>query len=154
MHNTFVLGVLVVVIGGLVGWYVVKGDFRSGQHGTPVSTTEDVQQASETGTMQEGDMVSEATTEGKMTVEYTDGGFSPDMVRIKNGTTVTFTNQSTGTMWVASDAHPTHQLLPGFDSRKSILTGGSYEYTFTKIGTWTYHNHVSPSAVGTVVVSD
>jgi hypothetical protein len=57
-------------------------------------------------------------------------------------------------MWVASAVHPTHLLLPGFDELKSTGKGGTYEYTFVKVGTWQYHNHVNPSDTGSVVVTE
>jgi len=86
-------------------------------------------------------------------ITYTDGGFNPKTVTVKVGTTVTFMNDSSGLMWVASDPHPVHTLLSGFDELNSVSKGGSYEYTFTKVGTWTYHNHMNPSLKGTVVVT-
>jgi len=89
----------------------------------------------------------------RVVVTFTDSGFSPKTVTVSSGSTVAFMNESTGGMWVASDVHPTHQLLPGFDAQKSVAKGGSYEYTFTKVGTWTYHNHVAPTQTGTVVVT-
>ena len=89
----------------------------------------------------------------RVVVTFTDSGFSPKSVTVSSGSTVAFMNESTGGMWVASDVHPTHQLLPGFDAQKSVAKGGSYEYTFTKVGTWTYHNHVAPTQTGTVVVT-
>ena len=86
-------------------------------------------------------------------VTFTDKGFSPSLATVKVGTTVTFVNESNSPMWVASDPHPTHTLLPGFDELTSIGKGGTYEYTFMKVGTWTYHNHVNPSMKGTVSVT-
>lgn len=55
-------------------------------------------------------------------------------------------------MWVASDPHPQHSDLPEFDSLKAIPQGESYLYTFTQKGTWGYHDHLNPSALGTIVV--
>jgi hypothetical protein len=31
---------------------------------------------------------------------------------------------------------------------------GAYEYTFVKVGTWHYHNHVNPADAGAVVVTE
>lgn len=85
-------------------------------------------------------------------VVYSDSGFSPATLRVKAGTAVTFTNQSSNQMWVASNPHPTHTDYPGFDARKAYATGQSYSFTFTQKGTWGYHNHLSPADGGTIIV--
>jgi plastocyanin len=89
---------------------------------------------------------------GANTVKYTDAGFVPASIDVTPGTTVTFVNDSSGQMWVASDPHPTHTDLPGFDEHTAVSKGGTYTYTFTKVGTWGYHNHVHASAKGTINV--
>ncbi len=86
------------------------------------------------------------------TISYTDKGFSPSSIEVSVGTKVTFINQSGGLMRVASAAHPTHQALPGFDQLTAEPNGVSYEYTFTKAGTWEYHNHLNPGMRGLVTV--
>jgi plastocyanin len=93
-----------------------------------------------------------------------DSGFSPKSVTIKKGGTVTWSNESAGQMWVGSASHPTHTAYDGtalsehcaagadevpFDQCKN---GMSYSFTFTKVGTWNYHNHSNSSQFGSVVV--
>ncbi len=85
-------------------------------------------------------------------VTYTDSGFSPATVNVSKGTTVTFKNQSSANFWPASDPHPTHTNYPGFDAKKAIAPGSSYSFTFTKVGSWGYHNHFSPELKGRVIV--
>ena len=86
------------------------------------------------------------------TVIYTNAGFSPQVLRVPKGTQVTFRNDTTSPMWVASDPHPTHTNYPGFDALKSMNQGQVYVFTFTKTGSWGYHNHLNPSQGGTIVV--
>ena len=86
------------------------------------------------------------------TIFYTDKGFSTNSIEVTVGTKVVFINQSAGLMWVASAVHPTHQALPGFDQLTAVPNGTSYEYTFTKTGTWKYHDHLNPEARGVVTV--
>lgn len=86
------------------------------------------------------------------TVTLADSGFSPASIAIKAGEKVTFKNEGTGQMWVASAPHPTHTNYPGFDEKSGVGNGQSYEFTFTKIGSWKYHNHLNPTQFGTVVV--
>lgn len=82
-------------------------------------------------------------------VRYTATGFSPKTLSIKKGDTVTFTNETQNSMSVASDPHPTHTDLSGFDQKGQL---GAYSYTFTTTGTWGYHNHRNASHTGTIVV--
>ncbi len=57
-------------------------------------------------------------------------------------------------MWTASAPHPQHTNYAGFDQLKSVPNGGTYEFTFTKVGTWKYHNHVAPTFTGSVTVTE
>lgn len=94
-----------------------------------------------------------STTTGKEArVAYTSSGFSPKTITIKKGGAVTFTNQSSGEMWVASNPHPIHTDYPGFDEKASVVNGESWSFTFDRTGSWGYHNHKNPSSMGTVVV--
>ena len=85
-------------------------------------------------------------------VTYTNTGFSPAVLRVKLGATVTFRNDSGEDLWVASNPHPTHTALSGFDASAGIGQGEIYVYTFTRIGTWGYHNHLHPAFGATVIV--
>ncbi|TSC79227.1 MAG: Uncharacterized protein G01um101425_727 [Candidatus Peregrinibacteria bacterium Gr01-1014_25] len=98
-------------------------------------------------TQQEGD----AQTEANLVV-YTNDGFSPRVLTIKKGEAVTFRNDTTTEMWVASDQHPTHTLLPNFDALKGFAQGETYAHTFTQLGSWGYHNHLRAAHQGTIVV--
>lgn len=86
-------------------------------------------------------------------VRYTDKGFVPDRVEVPVGSTVEFINQSSTNMWVASVPHPQHSKLPTFDQFKLYKKGAIYRYVFDKKGTWEYHDHISPSFGGAVVVN-
>lgn len=85
-------------------------------------------------------------------VNYANSGFSPNTLNVKVGTAVTFVNNSTQQMWVASAYHPTHQVLPSLNQLKWVGTGGTYQYTFDKAGEWPYHNHLNPKDFGKVIV--
>lgn len=168
MNNKIFVGLVVLLVGVGVGWYVLKGGYTpkegsmtttkekgkampvpetSGVVEKVVETTGGAGQSMEKGGVRLSDIAGSVVT-------YTNTGFSPTTVTVKKGTTVTFVNASTGGMWVASAVHPTHQLLPGFDQLKSVGKGGSYDYTFVKVGTWKYHNHVNVSDFGSVVVTE
>ncbi len=98
-----------------------------------------------------------------ITITYTDAGFAPGVVTIDKGTTVTFVNKSSGQMWVGSDPHPIHTDFSGTTTKNHCPdvtatafdqcgTGTSFSFTFDKIGSWKYHNHVSASKVGVIIV--
>lgn len=156
--NKLLVGIIVIVVGVAVGWYYLGG--KSNLPGMQIGNTGTPSANGATG----GNVViteeSPVTGESKggvveaATIAYTDTGYQPATVTVKAGTKVTFKNESAGGMWTASGVHPTHQLLPGFDQLKSVTTGGMYEYTFVKVGTWKYHNHVKPEHTGTVVVTN
>jgi plastocyanin len=85
-------------------------------------------------------------------VTYSDSGFTPASINVKVGDTVTFKNDSSKSMWVASAPHPTHTGYSEFDAKKGYASGESYMFTFTKAGTWKYHDHLNPTMTGTVIV--
>ncbi|HMJ00601.1 MAG TPA: hypothetical protein VK488_12255 [Gaiellaceae bacterium] len=89
---------------------------------------------------------------GGNVVKFTGTAFEPSTLTIKAGDTVTFENKSGDDFWPASNVHPTHLLYLGFDAKKPILDGGTYSFTFTKKGSWGYHNHLTPDIQGTIVV--
>lgn len=94
----------------------------------------------------------ESSTQQEVTVSVTDAGFVPASVTVKAGTTVVFVNNGQGLHWPASDIHPTHELLKGFDALHGLVTGETYSFTFQQKGSWGYHDHPNPSVKGTVVV--
>jgi plastocyanin len=87
-----------------------------------------------------------------VTVTLTDSGFSPSSITINQGDSVKFVNDSSGKMWVASAPHPTHTDYPEFIAKTAANHGDEYTFTFTKPGSWKYHNHLNASQFGTVVV--
>lgn len=83
-------------------------------------------------------------------VAITSQGFIPATLLVKQGTQVTFISKDNRPHQVASDPHPTHTGLPGFIQAKPTA---SFTYTFSKTGTFTYHDEVSPLKFhGTVIV--
>ena len=108
------------------------------------------------------------TSTVQVRIMYTNEGFEPSEITVKASTTVEWINTSDTLMWVASDPHPSHTGLPGFDEHGTDAdapqsqglvpyvyahsAGGVYRYTFLERGTWHYHNHLDPSDRGLVIV--
>lgn len=78
--------------------------------------------------------------------------YEPSRLTIKQGETVTFINRDSDDHWPASDKHPSHQIYPQFDPKRSIKPGKSWGFTFTLVGTWQLHDHIYPSITGEVTV--
>lgn len=87
-----------------------------------------------------------------MTVRYTNKGFEPATIEIPVGTMVQFINDSDDNMWVASNEHPGHGILPTFDQFGFGKKGSTYTYTFDKIGTWPFHDHINLEREGIIKV--
>ena len=90
-------------------------------------------------------------TEGAAVISYTGSGFSPLEIFVKVGQTVEFKNDSPATVQVNSVPHPTHTSFPELNLN-SIAAGQSKSTTFTKAGTYKYHNHLNPGQNGQIVV--
>jgi plastocyanin len=128
------VGLLVVAIiaTGTVLWKVLSSDNGTVKPSSSTSTEETLSQAA---------------------VNITEDGFSPATLKIKKGTTVTWTNQDDVPHQVASDPHPTHEGLAGLDSEEPLTKADAYNFTFETAGTFTYHDHLNFSIFqGTIVV--
>lgn len=85
------------------------------------------------------------------TVSITAKGFSPASVTVPMNGTVTFTNSDTQSHQINSDPHPTHTSYPTLNG-DVLAAGKSRTVTFTKAGTFGYHDHLNPGTKGTVTV--
>lgn len=145
--------VLVVVAGVGWYWYVNNNSVTMTPTDQTNTTPNDTPQATTT------------TQVSHVTVNYTNQGFSPSSVNIPNGGTVTFVNQSSESMWVASNPHPVHTGYDGTSASQhcaagysgaapfdQCTAGNSFTFTFNKSGTWGYHNHADHAMTGTVLV--
>ena len=86
-------------------------------------------------------------------VFISDTGFDPANIQVPIDTTVRFLNQTEDQVRIASNPHPIHTDLSGFDSGKNIGEKDDfYEYIFGKKGVWKFHNHYRPDQKGSVIV--
>jgi plastocyanin len=70
--------------------------------------------------------------------------FQPDVLKVKVGAKVTWTNDDTVAHTVTAD---TNSFASG-----NLQPGGSFSFTFTRAGTYAYHCSIHPSMHGSVVV--
>ncbi len=162
-----VVGVL--IIGGGVWWFTSQKAPELSDDGTPVAADVNENNGVQQAPMPvPGSTVPEAivSADTSTTVTYNGSSFSPAEVTIKKGDKVTFTSTA-GNMWVASGPHPEHT---GYDTSSraahcaagyggvapfdQCVAGTSYTFTFGKVGTWPYHNHIKLGAFGKVIVTE
>lgn len=139
-----------VIIGG--AWWFATQPAPASPTGNPTS----IQPASDAA----------ATTSEPKTVyvSYDGKAFSPANITVKQGDTVTFTNTA-GTMWVASDQHPSHSSYDGTNRTThctagytgtppldQCAAGSSFSFKFDKVGTFGYHDHQTAGNGGRVIV--
>ena len=105
-------------------------------------------------------------SEDQNIIEITSNGFVPRTIEIMASESVIWINRDTKRHWPASNVHPTHEGYPGssirkcesvdqnkiFDACRGISESETYEFVFDRRGTWEYHDHMSPSKKGVVVV--
>lgn len=139
MSKLWLLIIIILVLAALI-WFFAKN--RSNP------TLEGAESSSTPLTMQEEQEPNAYVNE----VMARSNNFNPPTIIVKKGTTVTW-KVATGTVQVASDPHPQHTDLAGFES-SALKTGDLYTFTFDKIGSFGYHNHLNPSAIGTVNVEE
>jgi plastocyanin len=70
--------------------------------------------------------------------------FQPDVLKVKVGAKVTWTNDDTVVHTVTAD---TNSFASG-----NLQPAGSFSFTFTRPGTYAYHCSIHPSMHGSVVV--
>ncbi len=87
-----------------------------------------------------------------VTVSMTPDGFVPAEITITAGTTINFINNDKQPRWPASNLHPTHTIYPEFDPKEPIDVGKSWSFKFDRVGSWRYHDHLSPYMTGVVNV--
>ena len=96
--------------------------------------------------------VPESAVSARVVIHYADETFIPRIVEVPVGETIAFVNDGDGYLWPASDPHPTHTVEPAFDALRAVTKEKPWSFTFDKQGTWTFHNHLSPTATGTIIV--
>jgi len=131
--TTIIVGVLI-----LGGWWFLQS--RSTNMGN----------TSETSDSQSGENASESQ-EVALTITYDGTSFTPATVTAKAGDTIQIKNDSSNTLYFASDEHPTHldnsELNVG-----DIQSGASATFTISEPGTWGYHDHYNASASGEIII--
>jgi len=160
MDSRWLWAILLLIIVVLGGWYLLAAPTTLAPTTDQMATT----------TSQVATSTPAAPVVGApVQVTYTDTGFSPKSITVVEGQTVIWTNNSSKKMWVASAQHPTHAVYGGtnkdthcapgytgetpFDECTGGEAGATYSFTFKKAGTWNYHDHMTSTMFGSVIVT-
>ena len=87
-------------------------------------------------------------------IEMVPDGFVPSKITIDVNSNIIFINKDKESRWPASNVHPTHELYPEFDPKKSIEPGESWAFKPKKAGEWKFHDHNFPHMRGIITVVD
>ncbi|MBI2451118.1 MAG: hypothetical protein HYV52_02140 [Parcubacteria group bacterium] len=131
--NIILILAIILVVGGL-GYYSFYGSSSSPSSSATTPLTSPESSAKE------------------WNVIYENNKFNPDSLKIKFGDIVIFENLGDFPMWPASNPHPAHSDLAGFDALRGYIQNESYKFVFTQKGAWSYHNHLNPEAGGKIIV--
>lgn len=91
--------------------------------------------------------------DGSYLISYTQTGFTPARVEIKKGQSVHFVNNSDKAMSI-STTEVGSLYFGELSQGKSVGRGGTYDFTFTKTGAWTYMNRNVPLDSGVIIVQE
>ncbi|HET8581265.1 MAG TPA: hypothetical protein VFL98_02240 [Candidatus Paceibacterota bacterium] len=172
MRSSSIIGIIVaiLIIAGLIWYFTAHPDANMPAAGGQPASVQDGTIGTTTtpgaGQQQAATATPAAPAAQTVTITYNGSSFSPSTVTINAGDTVTFVDASGDPMWVATGVHPTHTVYDGTDRAEHCAAGytgptpfdeckaatSNYSFTFTKAGTWPFHNHVNPSATGQVIV--
>jgi len=88
----------------------------------------------------------------EVTITLSKTGFTPSQITVKTGSAVRWKNESGAQQTVNSDNYPTNQLhkelnFGVFSNNSSVV------YTFTKPGTYGYHNQFHHEQKGKIIVT-
>lgn len=125
MKKSYLIGVIILVVLALAGWLLTQN--------SPSKSNSSFATA---------------------TVLMKKDNFEPETVTVKKGATLEFKNMDATARWPASNIHPTHTIYPQFDPRQPIDPGQSWSFTFNKVGSFKYHDHLIPSIRGTIIIAD
>lgn len=78
-----------------------------------------------------------------LTVVISQAGLQPAQPSVTVGARVTFQNADSVVHQIASNPHPVHSNLPGFEL--NLSPGASQSFTFLRQGNWGFHDHVDPT---------
>lgn len=164
MNTKYLFTAIAVVIVAIIGLFIYNSSQNDAELASNSNSAQNVnsEAQSNTNTANTNTPANTNTTEEPTTpdgndvavfeVVYDGKAYAPSQMTIKNGDVVIFKNESDEDFWPASGPHPTHTVYPEFDPRKPVAAGQTWKFKFTRVGSWSYHDHLNPSAFGKITV--
>ncbi len=143
-----VAAVIVAAAAGFGIYSVVTKD-NSDQHDHTAESSDHTHATTDTPAAT--DAGSEASSTEEAVITYTNSGYSPKVITVKSGTTVTIKNESSRNMQFDSDPHPAHTTNEELNV-EDVRPGQSQTFVVKRTGTFGYHNHLNASQTGTIIV--
>lgn len=137
--------VVLAVVGALV--FAMMGK-DSDKDATPATPTQNQETPAQTDTTKPDTTSDSDAQSGAVAVTISNFAFSPSTIKVKKGSTVTWTNNDSAGHTVTSDDN---SAVSGLDS-ELIAQGKTFSFTFDKVGVYSYHCTPHPSMTGTVEV--
>jgi len=131
-----------IIVGAVLVWFIAN------KAAAPNNTTQN--NTSSSNNTSSTDTTTDQVQSGTAAVVMQGEAFSPQTIKVKKGTKVTWTNNdSIGHNVVADDA----KNAAGMPTTNSLISkGGTYSFTFNTTGTFSYHCTPHPFMTGTVEV--
>ena len=87
-------------------------------------------------------------------IDITTAGFSPDIISVKKGSSIIWTNRDKAEHWIYNTDY-TEKGACGtkFNSCAGLKLGENLRVTFDKTGTWNYIDKLNPKFKGQVTVN-
>ena len=152
--RTYIIVALVLAVTAVALWVMVRTSPREISNLVPAQKGVSLPPSAETKAYL-------ATSNGfQYLVSFTERGFEPMSVTIQKGETVRFVNNSDANLWVAATGD-SGAIYPGtghecgqsaFDTCKTLKNGEFWEFTFSTVGAWSYHDNFDVERTGVVVV--
>lgn len=137
-NNLFIIIAVLLILAA--GFYFVNSTKKSTVSPVSTDTTTPTDTSTPSANVKENGVIISAS------------GFTPQIITIKTGSSITWTNTDSASHTVNSDPHPTHTIYSPLNQVGIIKAGESKSLTFPAAGTYKYHDHLNPSSSGTVIV--
>lgn len=129
-RNALLIAATLLVVAGAVAYFFIQ----------PASNAPKSQQKTTT-----------STTPAANTIVFDGNTFNPETLTVKSGTSITIKNTSSVDVQFDSDPHPVHSDDTDLNVG-NIAPGESTTFTVTKVGSFSYHDHLDPGVQGKIVV--
>jgi plastocyanin len=150
-RSWLVIGLIVLILLGVgMAWLLMTQ--ATPKSSTSTSTTNSSSSSSASTPPAASSSATDETSSSAVTVAIKDEAFSPQSIKIKKGTKVTWVNDDNIQHSVVADDSGNPDSMPTDNS--AFGKGGTYSFTFNTVGTVSYHCSIHSFMTGTIEVVD